>query len=40
MYFPYLFDKQSELLALRGLADSLGLPQKIVPLIVPSSPSE
>ena len=37
MYFPYLFDKQSELLALRGLAGSLGSPQKIVPLIEPVS---
>lgn len=35
MYFPYLFDKRSELLVLRGLAGSLGTPQKIVPVIEP-----
>jgi len=35
MYFPYLFGKQAELLAVRKLAGSLGNPQKIVPIIEP-----
>lgn len=35
MYFPYLYDKQSELLALRSLAGGLGRPQKIIPLVEP-----
>jgi len=35
MYFPYLFDKQSELLALRELAGKLGSPQMIIPLVEP-----
>lgn len=35
MYFPYLFDKASELLALRAMAGELGKPQKIIPLIEP-----
>jgi hypothetical protein len=35
MYFPYLYDKQSELLALRRLAGNFGAPQKIVPVVEP-----
>jgi len=37
LYFPYLFDKQSELLAIRGMAGDFGSPQKIVPLVEPVS---
>ena len=35
MYFPFLYDKQSELLALRALAGHLGTAQKIIPVIEP-----
>jgi hypothetical protein len=35
MYFPYLYSKSSELLAVRAFAGKLGSPQKIVPVIEP-----
>ena len=35
MYFPYLFGKRGELIAIRGLAGPLGSPQKIWPVIEP-----
>lgn len=39
MYFPYLFGKQSELLAVREMASAFGDPQKIVPVIEPVGPN-
>ncbi|WP_411699028.1 sce7725 family protein [Conyzicola sp.] len=35
MYFPYLFGKRGELIAIRGLSGPLGSPQKIWPVIEP-----
>ncbi len=40
MYFPYLYGKSAELLALRELSSSLGNPQRIWPVIEPTKPSE
>lgn len=38
MYFPYLYGKAAELLALRELASDLGTPQLIWPVIEPTKP--
>lgn len=35
MYFPYLFGKAAELLALRGLSGTFGSPQRIWPIVEP-----
>jgi len=39
MYFPYLYGKAAELRALRSLANNLGTPQKIWPIVEPTKPA-
>lgn len=35
MYFPYLYGRQYELLALRGVAKKIGIKNKVIPIIEP-----
>lgn len=39
MYFPYLYSRQAELNAISDIADSVGSPQQIFPLIEPVTPA-